>query len=77
MLGVVGELPVPVGEADWQWYYLSAQEPDEVLVVKLFDIAAPGQDAQHADAPWHASPKIGEVEDHPRESIELGVLPFW
>lgn len=75
MLGVQGESPM--SNPDIQWYYLSAQEPDEVLFIKLFDSAALGHDAQHAGAPWHASPEIGAVMDHPRESIELRVLAFW
>ena len=42
-----------------KWYYLSSHKPDEVLFIKLFDSAALGADAEHAGAPWHASPEIG------------------
>ncbi|KAI9743131.1 MAG: hypothetical protein M1818_003426 [Claussenomyces sp. TS43310] len=80
MLGVRGESPVSDSNSSHslQWYYLSAQERDEVLFIKLFDSAALGEDAQEAGAPWHGSADIGAVEDdHPRESIELRVLAFW
>lgn len=61
-----------------KWYYVSAQDPDEVLFIKLFDSAALGDDAQHAGAPWHASPDIGDVNNSgPRESVELRVVAFW
>jgi hypothetical protein len=60
------------------WYYVSAQVPDEVLFIKLFDSAALGEDTQHAGAPWHASPDIGDVNNSdPRESLELRVVAFW
>ena len=80
MLGVQGESPESNFDSSnsLQWYYLSAQEPDEVLVIKLFDSAALGEDALEAGAPWHASPEIDAVDDDdPRESIELRVLAFW
>jgi hypothetical protein len=63
---------------DLKWYYVSGQETDEVLIIKLVDSAALGDDAQDADAPWHASPDIGPVgNNYPRESIELRVEAFW
>jgi hypothetical protein len=80
MLGVQGESPVSDanGSDSLQWYYLSAQDIDEVYIIKFFDSAALGEDAQDAGAPWHASPDIGAVgDDHPRESIELRVIAFW
>jgi hypothetical protein len=50
-----------------KWYYVSNQELDEVLFIKQFDSAALGSKAQHAPAPWHASPEIGSVKgDEPR-----------
>lgn len=61
---------------DIRWYYLSEQEPDEVLFIKLFDSATLGKDALDASATWHASLEIGVVEEHPRESIELRVFAF-
>ena len=75
MLGVQGNSPAI---DSLQWYYLSKQEPDEVLLIKFFDSAALGEDSQEAGAPWHASPEIGDAEgDSARESIELRVLAFW
>ena len=61
-----------------KWYYVSNQEPDEVLFIKQFDSASLGPKAQHAPAPWHGSPEIGSVEGgEPRESIEARVFVFW
>lgn len=61
-----------------KWYYVSAQEPDEVLFIKLFDSAGLGEDSQHAGAPWHGSPNIGDADNSPpRESVELRVVAFW
>lgn len=81
MLGVEGEEAppsIPDESGPLKWCYVSAQEPDEVLFIKLFDIASLGANAQHGGAPWHASPEIGAVEgDQPRESIDIRVLVFW
>ncbi|KAG8406468.1 hypothetical protein J3458_021300 [Metarhizium acridum] len=61
-----------------KWYYVSAQETDEVLFVQLFDSASLGVDSQHAGAPWHASPEIGAAAgDEPRESIDVRVVVLW
>jgi hypothetical protein len=61
-----------------KWYYVSNQEPDEVLFIKQFDSAALGSKAQHAPAPWHPSPEIGSVEgNEPRKSIEARVFALW
>jgi hypothetical protein len=80
MLGVQQELPQDNSNSSnsLKWYYFSAQEPDDVLVIKLFDSAALGEDTQEADAPWHASPEIGYTgDDYPRKSIDVRVLAFW
>ncbi|KAF2481397.1 GA4 desaturase [Neohortaea acidophila] len=80
MLGVRAEEP-RAGECpeELKWHYVSAQEPDEVWFVKLFDSASLGADSQHASAPWHGSPDLGDAaeSDEPRESIELRVMAFW
>lgn len=78
MLGVKSpEAPVP--DDSLKWYYVSEQEPDEVLFIKLFDSAALGADSEHAPAPWHGSPEIGEAasSDEPRESIDIRIIVFW
>jgi hypothetical protein len=80
MLGVRGESPESGSHSSnyLQWYYLSEQEPEEVLFIKLFDSAALGDDSEEAGAPWHASPEIrGVAGNHARESIELRILAFW
>ncbi|KAH8697865.1 GA4 desaturase [Talaromyces proteolyticus] len=61
-----------------KWYYVSEQRTDEVLFIKLFDSAALGENTEHAGAPWHASPDLGDAKNgEPRESIELRVMVFW
>lgn len=78
MLGVQGEEAPKDEQVALKWYYISEHEPDEVLFIKLFDSASLGADAEHASAPWHASPEIGSVlGDNPRESFDARVLVFW
>lgn len=81
LLGVQSEYPAETTSSErdaLKWYYLSRQEPDDVLFIKLFDSAALGENAEHAGAPYHASPEIGDVEgSQPRESIDIRVLAFW
>lgn len=79
MLGLRGESSASDGiTGALNFYYVSAQEPDEVMFIKLFDSAALGKDAQHAGAPYHGSPEIGSVDgDNARESLELRVFAFW
>lgn len=66
-------------DGDLKWYYMSEQEPEEVLFIKLFDSAALGETSTHAGSPYHASPEIGDAakSDDPRESIDIRVLVFW
>jgi hypothetical protein len=48
MLGVEGEEAppsIPDESGPLKWYYVSAQEPDEVLFIKLFDSASLGANA--------------------------------
>lgn len=77
LLGVNKREQAPGDDRGVNFYYVSGQEPDEVLFIKQFDSAARGS-AGHAPAPWHGSPEIGSVEgDEPRESIELRIFAFW
>ena len=77
MLGVKSET-APEGDSPLDFYYISNQEANEVLFIKLFDSASLGSESEHAGAPWHASPEIGEVEGtEARESIDVRVLVFW
>ncbi|KUJ09899.1 uncharacterized protein LY89DRAFT_723764 [Mollisia scopiformis] len=77
MLGVQSEKPKSEKHtAGLKWYYVSQQQPDEVLFIKLFDSAA--LRGGHAGAPYHASPEIGDLEGaNARESLELRVFVFW
>lgn len=77
MLGVNKREPDPNTDTGLKFYYVSGQEPDEVLFIKQFDSASRGSGG-HAPAPWHGSPEIGNIEgDEPRESIELRMFAFW
>lgn len=79
-LGVTRESPEGNSKSSdfLKWYYLSEQETDEVLIIKLFDSAALGENSQEACAPWHGSPEIGAAaDDYARESIDVRVMVFW
>ena len=61
-----------------EWYYISEQQPNEVLFVKLFDSASLGPNSEYMGPPWHASPEIGDIHGNAaRESLELRVLVIW
>ena len=84
MLGVRQEEPPAQtmtnapGSDSLKWYYISQQQPDEVLFIKLFDSASLGANSDYTGAPWHASPEVGTAAgDQPRESIDVRVLVFW
>ena len=63
---------------DLKWYYVSDMQPDEVLVLKLFDSASLGEGAEEAAGVLHASPDIGDAAHGGlRESIEVRVLAIW
>ena len=67
----------PLGKVEnLHWYYLSDQEPDEELIVKLFDSMSLGENAQEADVPFHGNPDIG-VNGEGRESLEIQAFAFW
>jgi len=83
-LGIPGDTSVHVTEsylARWssgqKWYFISKQEPEEVLVIGLFDsdrdkhtVAAGGTLHSSVDLP-------GTEDEEPRESLELRVLAIW
>lgn len=75
----VNGIEAPAHDDAIEFHYVSEQEPDEVLFIKLFDSASLGLHAKHASAPWHASPEIGDAakRDDPRESLDIRVLAFW
>ena len=60
------------------WYYLPEQEPDEVLVFKLFDSAGQSADAEESAGVPHGSPDLGDAGyGGPRESIEVRLYVVW
>lgn len=61
-----------------KWYYVSEMQPDEVLILKLFDSAALGEGAEEAGGVLHASPDVGDAAyGDLRESCEVRVLAIW
>ena len=55
----------PLGKAEnLHWYYLSDQEPDEELIVKLFDSISLGENAQEADVPFYEMEKGGRASKY-------------
>lgn len=69
-----GEKP----EEALKWYYVSDQEPDEVLLIKFFDSASLGDERDQAGGPYNGSPGIGDAGvGEARESIEVRVVAFW
>ena len=77
----VGETKgVPREEVDdsIDWYYLPEQEPDEVLVFKLFDSAGLDASAQESEGAPHGSPDLGDAGyGDARESIEVRLYAIW
>lgn len=83
-LGVPGDTSIHETEsylARWssgqKWYFISKQEPEEVMVIGLFDserdkytVAAGGTLHSSVDLP-------GTDDEEPRESLELRVLAIW
>lgn len=61
-----------------EFYYISKQEPDEVMFIQLFDSASLGKKTTQARAPYHASPEIGDIEGaQARVSCDVRVMVFW
>ena len=64
--------------APLHFHYLRDQEHDEVLLVKFFDSAALGPEAEEADGPFHGSPDVGAAgTGGPRKSIECRLVAVW
>jgi GA4 desaturase len=60
------------------WCYLSEQEPNEVLVFKLFDSAGLDASAEESEGVPHGSPDLGDAGyGDPRESIEVRLYAVW
>ncbi|CZT16672.1 uncharacterized protein RCC_02507 [Ramularia collo-cygni] len=60
-----------------KWYYISEQNPDEVLIIKFADSAA-GEDTGVAPGALHTSAILEGTEDEEvRESAEARVFVFW
>jgi hypothetical protein len=67
----------PEKPEDHEWYYVSNQQPHEVLIFKFADTESMYDD-KIAAAAGHGSPRIPGTENEPaRESIESRVLAFW
>lgn len=77
MLGVKARVR-PADDDLTKFYYISKQEPDEVMFIQLFDSASLGENATQAAAPYHASPEIGDIDGaQARVSCDVRVIAFW
>ena len=59
-----------------EWYYVSEQQPDEVLLIKFADSESE-VDPNVAAGCGHGSPAVVGQQGDTRESIEARVLCFW
>ncbi|KAJ9603887.1 hypothetical protein H2200_011409 [Cladophialophora chaetospira] len=60
-----------------KWYFISEQEPEEVLVIGLFD-SDRDKETVAAGGTLHSSVDLEGTEDEePRESLELRCLAIW
>ncbi|KIX00672.1 uncharacterized protein Z518_09737 [Rhinocladiella mackenziei CBS 650.93] len=60
-----------------KWYFISHQEPEEVLVISLFD-SDRDKDTVAAGGTLHSSVDLPGTEgEEPRESLELRCLAIW
>ncbi|OQV01068.1 hypothetical protein CLAIMM_06479 [Cladophialophora immunda] len=60
-----------------KWYFISQQEPEEVLVIGLFD-SNRDKETVAAGGTLHSSVDLPGTEDEePRESLELRCLAIW
>ncbi|KAG9780438.1 hypothetical protein KCU88_g3726, partial [Aureobasidium melanogenum] len=83
-LGIPGETTTHDSEsylAHWspgqKWHFISKQEPEEVLVIDLFD-SDRDKDSVAAGGTLHSSVDLPDTgNEEPRESIELRCLAIW
>lgn len=67
----------PQDASKHRWYFMPEQTPDDVLIIKLADIAAEENPAI-ANGCGHCAPEIEGMEGfEPRESVECRVLAVW
>lgn len=66
----------PDEDEEQDWYYVSEQKPDEVLLIKFADSESE-VDPKVAAGCGHGSPAIVGQQGDTRESIESRVLAFW
>lgn len=60
-----------------KWYFISEQEPEEALVIGLFD-SDRDKETVAAGGTLHSSVDLeGRDDEEPRESLELRVLAIW
>ncbi|KAI5925551.1 GA4 desaturase [Camillea tinctor] len=60
------------------WYWIADQEPEEVLVITLFDSEMERQGVNAPGGTFHSSVDLpGTEKEEPRESLELRCLCIW
>ncbi|KAH9213942.1 hypothetical protein DL95DRAFT_366448 [Leptodontidium sp. 2 PMI_412] len=66
------------GRDSHEWYWISKQEPDEVLVIQLFDSLAEKEGRGVAGGVMHSSVTIeGTEQEEARESVEVRCIAIW
>ncbi|KAH7407984.1 hypothetical protein BKA64DRAFT_436375 [Cadophora sp. MPI-SDFR-AT-0126] len=66
------------GSDSHEWFWIEKQEPDEVLVIQLFDSEAEKEDRGVAGGVMHSSVSIeGTENEEARESVEVRCIAIW
>ena len=71
----IGELELVSYNQNHRWYYVSALQPDEVLLIKTFDSIEDGSARRVAHTAFDNP--LATADDPPRESIESRMLVFY
>ncbi|KAK0106854.1 hypothetical protein ONS95_003576 [Cadophora gregata] len=66
------------GSDSHEWFWIEKQEPDEVLVIQLFDSDAEKEGRGGAGGVMHSSVSIeGTENEEARESVEVRCIAIW
>lgn len=72
------EVYLAYGSSEHGWHWISNQQPDEVLVIQLFDSEAEKNSLGVAGGVMHSSVQIeGTEEEEARESVEVRCIVIW
>ncbi|KAG4415944.1 hypothetical protein IFR04_010894 [Cadophora malorum] len=66
------------GSESHEWFWIEKQEPDEVLIIQLFDSEAEKEGRGVAGGVMHSSVNIeGTENEEARESVEVRCIAIW